>query len=109
MNENFEYVLTFIQKSEPAGKVNQEILDNIAAAKKANAAGSDFKYEERDVILYNLGIGAKKTDLPYVLYVPFLSISQPNLTISKRRRRKLPSPPLIRCHPPVQRGIPLQH
>jgi multifunctional beta-oxidation protein len=49
--------------------VNQEILDNIAAAKKAKAKGSDFKYEERDVILYNLGIGAKKTDLPYVLYV----------------------------------------
>ena len=51
--------------------MNQEILDNIAAAKKAKATGSDFKYEERDAILYNLGIGAKKTDLPYVLYVPF--------------------------------------
>jgi hypothetical protein len=51
--------------------VNQEILDNIAVAKKAKPKGSDFKYEERDVILYNLGIGAKKTDLPYVLYEPF--------------------------------------
>ncbi|PSS25549.1 hypothetical protein M430DRAFT_16265 [Amorphotheca resinae ATCC 22711] len=51
------------KKSE---NVNQEILDNIAAAKKAESKGTEFKYEERDVILYNLGIGAKKTDLPYV-------------------------------------------
>ena len=50
--------------------MNQEILDNIAAAKKAKAPGTELKYEEKDVILYNLGIGAKKTDLPYVLYVP---------------------------------------
>jgi multifunctional beta-oxidation protein len=50
--------------------VNQEILNNIEVAKKAKAKASEFKYEERDVILYNLGIGAKKTDLPYVLYVP---------------------------------------
>lgn len=47
-------------------KVNQEILDNIASAKKAQAKGTEFSYEEKDVILYNLGIGAKKTDLPYV-------------------------------------------
>jgi len=51
-----------MQKSE----VNQEILDNIAAAKNAKAAGTEFTYEEKDVILYNLGIGAKKTDLPFV-------------------------------------------
>jgi multifunctional beta-oxidation protein len=47
--------------------VNQEILDAIDAAKKAEAKGTEFKYDERDVILYNLGIGAKRTDLPYVL------------------------------------------
>jgi multifunctional beta-oxidation protein len=51
--------------------VKKEILANIEKAKKAEANGTPFKYEERDVILYNLGIGAKKTDLPYVLYVPF--------------------------------------
>jgi hypothetical protein len=56
--------------------VNQEILDNIAAAKKAESKGTEFKYEERDVILYNLGIGAKKTDLPYVLYVPYFPTFQ---------------------------------
>jgi multifunctional beta-oxidation protein len=47
--------------------VNQEILDNIAAAKKAKAQGTEFKYEEKDVMLYNLGVGAKRGDLKYVL------------------------------------------
>jgi multifunctional beta-oxidation protein len=47
--------------------VNQEVLNAIEAAKKAEAKGTEFKYEERDVILYNLGIGAKRTDLSYVL------------------------------------------
>ncbi|KAH8804957.1 hypothetical protein F5884DRAFT_845914 [Xylogone sp. PMI_703] len=53
-------------KNDSTGEVNQQILDNIEAAKKAEAKGSEFKYEERDSILYNLGIGAKKTQLPYV-------------------------------------------
>ena len=47
--------------------MNQEILDAIAAAKKAESSGTEFKYEERDVMLYNLGVGAKRTDLNYVL------------------------------------------
>lgn len=50
--------------------MNEEILANIEKAKKAESNGSVYKYEEKDIILYNLGIGAKKTDLPYVLYVP---------------------------------------
>lgn len=50
--------------------MNEEILANIEKAKKAESKGTLFKYEERDVILYNLGIGAKKTELPYVLYIP---------------------------------------
>lgn len=49
------------------GKVDQSILDNIAKALKAKAQGTDFSYTERDVMLYNLGIGAKRTELPYVL------------------------------------------
>ncbi len=49
------------------GEVNEEILANIEKAKQTEGQGTEFKYEERDVILYNLGIGAKKTDLPYVL------------------------------------------
>jgi hypothetical protein len=61
--------------------VNAEILANIEKAKKAEASGTPFKYEERDVILYNLGIGAKKTDLPYVLYVSFSSYQNLFLTV----------------------------
>ena len=46
--------------------MNAEILANIEKAKKARATGTEFKYEEKDVILYNLGIGAKKNDLQFV-------------------------------------------
>ncbi|KAF2171634.1 hypothetical protein M409DRAFT_17870 [Zasmidium cellare ATCC 36951] len=38
----------------------------IEEAKKAKADGTEFAYDERDVILYNLGIGAKRSDLPLV-------------------------------------------
>ena len=48
--------------------MNEEILANIEKAKNAEGSGTEFKYEERDVMLYNLGVGAKKTDLSYVLY-----------------------------------------
>ncbi|KAI9745402.1 MAG: bifunctional hydroxyacyl-CoA dehydrogenase/enoyl-CoA hydratase fox2 [Claussenomyces sp. TS43310] len=44
----------------------QEYLKAIEEAKQAKADGTEYTYEERDVILYNLGIGAKKTDLPFV-------------------------------------------
>lgn len=55
--------------------MNQEILDNIAAAKSAKASGTEFTYEEKDVILYNLGVGAKKTELSLVLCVrPILQL-----------------------------------
>jgi multifunctional beta-oxidation protein len=52
--------------SKPAGKVNQEILDNIKKAQAAKAEGSVFQYDDKDVILYNLGLGAKRTELPLV-------------------------------------------
>lgn len=45
---------------------DQEILSNIEKAKKMTAEGTPFDYDERDVILYNLSVGAKRTDLPLV-------------------------------------------
>lgn len=51
------------KKSEP----NPEILANIEKAMKMEGEGTEFKFEERDVMLYNLGVGAKKKDLRYVL------------------------------------------
>ena len=52
--------------TKEAGKVNMEILENIENAKKAQAQSTEFSYDEKDVILYNLGVGAKRTDLPLV-------------------------------------------
>ncbi|KAI9054742.1 hypothetical protein LZ554_001893 [Drepanopeziza brunnea f. sp. 'monogermtubi'] len=54
------------KQSEEPTEENAEFLANIEKAKRAEGSGTEFKYEERDVILYNLGVGAKKTDMPYV-------------------------------------------
>ncbi|KAH0555934.1 bifunctional hydroxyacyl-CoA dehydrogenase/enoyl-CoA hydratase fox2, partial [Trichoglossum hirsutum] len=53
-------------KSSARGKVNQMILDNIEKAKKAKAKGTEFVYDDKDAMLYNLGLGAKRTDLRWV-------------------------------------------
>lgn len=49
-----------------SGKVNHEILENIEKAKKLDSEGTEFSYDDKTVILYNLSIGAKRTDLPYI-------------------------------------------
>lgn len=53
-------------KKPAEGKKDEKVLANIETALKAKAEGSPFEYTERDVILYNLGLGAKRTDLPLV-------------------------------------------
>jgi multifunctional beta-oxidation protein len=53
------------KKSQPAG-ANKTIIDAIETAKKAKATGSRFTYDDKEVILYNLGVGAKRTDLNLV-------------------------------------------
>ncbi|KMU92004.1 peroxisomal hydratase-dehydrogenase-epimerase [Coccidioides immitis H538.4] len=45
---------------------NQQILDAITAAKGMKAEGTSFDYTDRDVILYNVSLGAKRTQLPLV-------------------------------------------
>ena len=45
---------------------DSNFLRNIAKAKKMQARGTQFKYDDKDVILYNLSIGAKRTELPLV-------------------------------------------
>lgn len=47
-------------------ELQEDYLTNIEEAKKLQGKGTEFKYEEKDIILYNLGVGAKKTDLPLV-------------------------------------------
>ena len=41
-------------------------VNAIESAKNATATGTDFTYDEKDIILYNLSLGAHRTDLPLV-------------------------------------------
>lgn len=64
-----EKIMANLQNQGAAGGDSSDEGDYLAkidAAKNAKAEGTEFTYDERDVILYNLGIGAKRTDLPLV-------------------------------------------
>ena len=47
-------------------RADTHYLDNIAKAKAMQSKGTEFKYDDKDIILYNLSLGAKRTDLPLV-------------------------------------------
>jgi len=49
-----------------ASSPQNEYLQAIEEAKHAKAEGTEHTYEERDVILYNLGVGAKRGELDFV-------------------------------------------
>lgn len=51
---------------DDASSGGNEILQNIEKAKSLSSEGTAFDYVDRDVILYNLSLGAKRTDLPLV-------------------------------------------
>lgn len=53
-------------QAKAAPSADQGILANIEKAKKMTAEGTPFEYTDRDVILYNISLGAKRTDLPLV-------------------------------------------
>lgn len=50
----------------PSGKINNKFLENIEKAKNLESKGIEFSYDDKDVILYNLSIGAKRSELPHV-------------------------------------------
>lgn len=52
------------KKSGSSSKV--DYLANIEQAKKAQSKGTEFSWDDRDVILYNLSLNAKRTQLPLV-------------------------------------------
>ncbi|KAI0022757.1 hypothetical protein F4780DRAFT_732899 [Xylariomycetidae sp. FL0641] len=54
-----------VASKESSGQGN-EYLEAQAKAKTAESAPTEYNYTERDSTLYNLGIGAKRTELPYV-------------------------------------------
>ena len=47
-------------------RANRKYIAKIDAAMKLKGSPSSYKYDDRDVILYNLSMGAKRTDLPLV-------------------------------------------
>ena len=55
-------------------------MDLIGQVLEKDGSESVFNYDERDVILYNLGIGAKHTDLKYVLYVVILGLKNRSIS-----------------------------
>ncbi|KAJ4360060.1 bifunctional hydroxyacyl-CoA dehydrogenase/enoyl-CoA hydratase fox2 [Didymosphaeria variabile] len=62
-------IMANMENTSKGKKDDDEKVDYLKAIEKAKAAkaqGSVFQYDDKDVILYNLGIGAKRTDLPFV-------------------------------------------
>ncbi|KAI0132251.1 hypothetical protein BJ170DRAFT_613094 [Xylariales sp. AK1849] len=53
-------------QSSPAPSGDNEYLQAIAKAQSTKSLETEFSYSDRDSMLYNLGIGAKRTDLAYV-------------------------------------------
>ncbi|KAK4108479.1 NAD(P)-binding protein [Canariomyces notabilis] len=68
--DSLQKIMANLENRSGEGKsgkaASNQYLDAIQKALKAEGKGTEFKYTERDVILYNLGIGAKRTDLRYV-------------------------------------------
>lgn len=48
------------------GSVNEEILEKIEKAKNTKASATAYEFDDKEVILYNLSLGAKRTDLKWV-------------------------------------------
>ncbi|KHJ31159.1 putative peroxisomal multifunctional beta-oxidation protein [Erysiphe necator] len=64
---NFENRKAMTAKKENSAKAaNEQILTNITESMKKTGEEIEFQYQEKDIILYNLGIGAKSKDLRYV-------------------------------------------
>lgn len=61
-------IMATLQKAAPKkpSKPNPKILKAIDDAKNATSSGTKMKYDEKDLILYALGLGAKRTDLKWV-------------------------------------------
>jgi len=53
-------------KSGGSGDSGEDYNAAIEKAKSAKAKGTEFTYDDREVILYNLSLGAKRTQLPLV-------------------------------------------
>ncbi|KAM7187862.1 peroxisomal hydratase-dehydrogenase-epimerase [Rhypophila sp. PSN 637] len=65
--DSMEKIMANMENKSGAGKSeSNQYLEAIQKAKEAKPKDTEFKYTERDVMLYNLGVGAKRTDLKYI-------------------------------------------
>lgn len=98
------------KKEKKAGKVDEEVLGNIKKAKKAQAEGTEFIYDERDVILYS------KTSLASLGFTyadnetrPWRRSKAHRSATGLRERRQLHGAPNLRRRPDLQCRRALQH
>jgi multifunctional beta-oxidation protein len=68
LRETFTSVLTVLQNAPPSNAENstQGYLEGIKAAIAGPSKTSRFTYTDRDVMLYNIGVGAKHDQMPFV-------------------------------------------
>ncbi|KAK4180838.1 hypothetical protein QBC36DRAFT_384008 [Triangularia setosa] len=67
--DSLEKIMANMENKSGSGKSassDNKYLQAQQEALKTESKGTEFNYTERDIMLYNLGIGAKRTDLRYV-------------------------------------------
>ncbi|KAK0665114.1 hypothetical protein QBC41DRAFT_349810 [Cercophora samala] len=67
--DSLEKIMANMENKSGSGKSaggDNQYLKAQQEALKTESKGTEFNYTERDIMLYNLGIGAKRTDLRYV-------------------------------------------
>ncbi|KAL9112957.1 MAG: hypothetical protein Q9227_002822 [Pyrenula ochraceoflavens] len=66
-NDGMKSIMANMENKTQKGEAETHSnLEYIEKAKKMQAEGTPFNYSDKDVILYNLSLGAKRTDLPLV-------------------------------------------
>ncbi|KAK4202849.1 hypothetical protein QBC40DRAFT_275831 [Triangularia verruculosa] len=67
--DSLQKIMANMENKSGSGKSaggDNKYLQAQQEALKTESKGTEFNYTERDIMLYNLGIGAKRTDLRYV-------------------------------------------
>ncbi|CCC14463.1 hypothetical protein SMACR_09269 [Sordaria macrospora] len=68
-SDSIEKIMANMENRAGEGKSGAAENEHLAAIKKftgLEGKGTEYKFDERDVCLYNLGIGAKRTDIKYI-------------------------------------------
>ncbi|KAL9624390.1 MAG: hypothetical protein Q9160_001352 [Pyrenula sp. 1 TL-2023] len=64
--DGMKSIMANMENKSGGSSSESEYLQKISEAKAMKAEGTPFNYTDRDVILYNLSLGAKRTSLPLV-------------------------------------------